>query len=189
MPRLWTGLSSRTTKLPPSQKIRVVSVSARPSGAGSPFTENNEMWDAACQRAEKAGLLVLDCTEHHGFIGRCWYDPKDPENVSKCTPGAPGQTSSAPPDLLLAPTSLRTTAEERVQGKCEYIYWGHGGLSWAIPYCAGVLALGWQVRPDIPPETMRELLFKSAYVKDRQMRIIHPANFILAVQRWQGPKP
>lgn len=139
--------------------------------------------------AEKAGLLVLDCTEHHGFIGRCWYDPKDPENVSKCTPGAPGQTSSAPPDLLLAPTSLRTTAEERAQGKCEYIYWGHGGLSWAIPYCAGVLALGWQVRPDIPPETMRELLFKSAYVKDRQMRIIHPANFILAVQRWQGPKP
>jgi subtilisin family serine protease len=171
----------RSEKLPPSGKIRVVSVSAAPSGPGSPFNKNNEMWDKACERAEASGILVLDCTQHRGFISACWYDANDPENITKCKPGYPGLTGRIRPGNLLVPASPRTTAEEYNKGEYSYQYCGRGGLSWSIPYCAGVLALGWQVNPELSSEQMRELLFKSAYIKDDGSRIINPQEFIRAV--------
>jgi serine protease AprX len=174
-------------KLPAGEKIRLVSVSGAPSGPGSPFEKNNEMWDKACSRAEAAGILVLDCTSHHGFIGSCWYDANDPENVDKCKPGFPGIEMGIIIGKILAPASPRTTAEEYEKGKFGYQYCGRGGLSWAIPYCAGVLALGWQVRPDITPEQMRELLFQSAYVKNNQAKIINPKEFIRLVNNFKSP--
>jgi serine protease AprX len=174
-------------KLPAGQKIRVVSVSAAPSGPGSPFKENNDQWDAACTAAERAGILVLDCTMHHGFIGPCWYDIEDRDNVAKCRPGFPGRRSRPLPDRLLVPCSPRTTAEQYDEDQYSYQYCGRGGLSWSIPYCAGVLALGWQLRPDLPPETMRELLFESAYTTKRGDKIIHPAQFIKRVRDAKPP--
>ena len=170
--------------LPASEKIRVVSVSAAPCGPGSPFEKNQQMWDNACARAEAAGILVLDCTSHHGFIGPCWYDARFPENAAKCIPGFPGRKGFRPsPERILVPTCPRTTAEEYDKGDFSYQYCGRGGLSWAIPYCAGVLALGWQVNPDLRPEQMRELLFKSAYRKKTGAKIINPGNFIRFVKR------
>jgi serine protease AprX len=168
-------------RLPVSEKIRVVSVSAAPSGPGSPFEKNQEMWDQAYARAEAAGILVLDCTSHHGFIGKCWYNARVPESVSACTPGDP-RYSYHTTDHLLVPSAPRTTAEEYDKGDCSYQYCGTGGLSWSIPYCAGVLALGWQLRPDISPERMRELLFKSAYTKKDGTKIINPGRFIRFVK-------
>jgi subtilisin family serine protease len=173
----------QNASLPASNKIRVVSVSAAPSGNGSPFKKNQETWDEAYARAEEAGILVLDCTRHHGFIGPCWYDASDPENVARCTPGFPGKPASqAASDRLLTPTSPRTTAEEYDKGDHRYQYCGRGGLSWAIPYCAGVLALGWQARPDIPPQQMRDLLFESAYSTGNGAKIINPKEFISRVR-------
>lgn len=169
--------------LPASQKIRVVSVSAAPSGRGSPFTKNRGMWDEAYARAEAAGILVLDCTRHHGFVAPCWYDPADPEDVSKCTPGYPGMPAwPTSPARILVPASPRTTAEQRSKGDHTYQYCGRGGLSWAIPYCAGVLALGWQIRPDIPPRQMRDLLFESGHTTETDARIIDPPAFVSLVR-------
>jgi serine protease AprX len=190
----WTGdtayqakaldwLVEQNQSLPAGQKIRVISISAAPSGPGSPFTKNNEMWDEACQRAEAAGILVLDCTTHHGFIGACSLDADDPENVAKCKPGYPGlpvQRGTGRP--ILAPTGPRTKAEEYVKGQCGYQYGGRGGLSWAIPYTAGVLAMGWQVRPDLSAEQMKNLLLASAHEIEGGYRIIDPENFIRQVQ-------
>jgi hypothetical protein len=45
-----------------------------------------------------------------------------------------------------------------------------------------VLALGWQLRPDIPSERMRELLFKSAYTKKDGTKVINPGRFIQFVK-------
>ena len=165
-----------------AEKIRVVSVSAAPSGPGSPFEKHNKMWDRACRRAEAAGILVLDCTSHHGFIGKCWYNARVPESVSACTPGDP-RYGYHTTDHLLVPSAPRTTAEEYDKGDCSYQYCGTGGLSWSIPYCAGVLALGWQICPDLPPERMRELLFKSAYTKKDGAKIINPRKFIRLVKK------
>jgi subtilisin family serine protease len=169
--------------LPASEKIRVVSVSAAPSGAGSPFDKNQQMWDEACARAEKAGILVLDCTTHHGFISSCWCSADEPEDVKKCTPGYPGQPPQSYPGRILVPSSPRTTAEEYDKGKFGYQYCGRGGLSWAIPYCAGVLAMGWQINPALSPEQMRQLLFQSAYVTPGGEKIINPREFINLVKK------
>jgi len=193
----WTGdsayqakaldwITDQNEKLPAGEKIRVVSVSAAPSGPGSPFKKSKEMWDTACARAEKAGILVLDCTGHHGFLGPCYYDATDPETVSRCKPGFPSRPGMpVRGKLLLVPCSPRTTAEEYERGDCAYQYCGQGGLSWGIPYAAGVLALGWQARPDLTGPQMRELLFASAHVTPEGARTINPQAFIEAVRRYK----
>ena len=177
----------QNAQLPANEKIRVVSVSAAPGGRGSPFDKNTELWDPACERAEKAGMLVLDCTEHHGFIGPCFYDASDPENVAKCKPGFPSRpgvsnAQRSPSQVVLVPCSPRTTAEEYVKGECGYQRCGQGGLSWSIPYCAGVLALGWEARPDLTGQQMRELLFQSAHKTADGWLIINPPEFIRLVK-------
>jgi subtilisin family serine protease len=190
----WTGdsayyakaldwITDQNEKLPAGQKIRVVSVSAAPSGPGSPFKKSKEMWDTACARAEKAGILVLDCTGHHGVLGPCYFDGSDPEAVSKCKPGFPSKPGMPiRPDRLLVPCSPRTVAEEYVKGDCAFQYYGQGGLSWGIPYAAGILALGWQARPELTGPQMRELLFASAHVTSEGAKIINPSEFIRLVK-------
>ena len=178
---------AQNEKLPETDKIRVVSVSAAPSGPGSPFKKNREMWDRACARAEADGIMVLDCTNSpRGFISRGWYDPDDPESVLKCNYGPPPKREyrvDHTEKSLYVPSSCRTTAQHYdYHGRNSYIYWGRGGLSWAIPYCAGVLAMGWQIRPDLTPEQMKEMLFASAHVHKSGAKIIHPAAFIALVR-------
>lgn len=175
-------------KLPASEKIRVVSVSAAPSSPNV-RDKNRHMWDRACARAEADGIMVLDCTNsYRGFIGRCWYDARNPESIIKCKPGAPSNRRFRPNPTdtsLLVPASPRTTAEDSDIGEFGYQYWGRGGLSWAIPYCAGVLAMGWQVNPELSPEQMRELLYKSAHRKKNGAKIINPKRFIRLVRKAQ----
>jgi serine protease AprX len=176
-------LIDQNEKLSAADKIRVVSVSGAPSGPGSLFNKNQEMWDEACRLAEQKGILVLDCTKHRGFIGPCYYDANDPENVSKCIPGFPGIGGRmSTTKLLLVPCSPRTTAEEYDKGKCSYQYCGRGGLSWSIPYCAGVLALGWQLNPKLNAQQMKDILFQSAYVNKDGAQIIDPKNFIQKIK-------
>lgn len=189
----WTGDSAyyaealewildRNRGLPDSEKIRVVSVSAAPSGQRSQFKKNKAQWDEAFGHAQDEGVLVLDCTLHHGFISACWYDPHDRENPAGCTPGYPGMPGRYRSDNLMAPTSFRTVAKhEEVNHPC-YQYLGRGGLSWGIPYVAGVLAMGWQVRPELSPDQMNKMLFQSAYENDNGIRIIDPRSFIQMVK-------
>ena len=47
-----------------------------------------------------------------------------------------------------------------------------------VLYAAGVLAMGWQIRPDLTPEQMKELLFASAHVHKSGAKIINPPEFI-----------
>jgi serine protease AprX len=164
--------------LPAQDKIRVVSVSAAPGVAGTPSEQNQEGWELARARAEQAGILVLDCTPSFCLIGRCWYDSNDPENVTKCTPGAPGMEPWIDPGKILTPASPRTTAEQYYSDIFSYQYCGRGGLSWSIPYCAGVLAMGWQVQPELTKEQMVDLLFQTAYLNPDGAQIINPPAFI-----------
>ena len=162
-----------------------MSVSAAPSGEGSPFDKNNDLWEKAVEKAEKEGLLVLDCTMPHGFIGPCYYDLEDPENVSRCRAGFPGRPAMGPSErwkrYVFAPCSFRTVAEEYSDGHPSYYYCGRGGLSWSIPYVAGVLALGWQIKPSLTPVVMKELLLETAYRTKEGHKIIDPVAFVDAV--------
>jgi serine protease AprX len=68
-----------------------------------------------------------------------------------------------------------------VEGECSFQYDGVGGLSWSIPYAAGVLALGWQMNPQLSTERMVELLRQSAHASGAA-RIINPVAFVEAVK-------
>ena len=184
----WTGdaqyqanalnwLVDENEKLPDGEKIRVVSVSAAPSGPDSLFT-NQEAWDLAYGRATAAGILVLDCTTHRGITAACYYDLDDPDNIAKCIPGWPGLETLPFPDRIYIPTSHRTTAEEYYECDFSYQYTGRGGSSWSVPYLTGVLALGWQVRPELTSSQMLQILYESAYVTDDGLKIINPGAFI-----------
>lgn len=164
--------------LPEGNKIRVVSVSAAPSGPGSPFTLHHEAWEVAYGRATQAGILVLDCTTHRGITAPCYYDLHDPDNVGKCIPGYPKMVNRPMFDRIYIPTSMRTTAEEYNQGSFSYQYDGQGGLSWTVPYLSGVLALGWQIDPDLSNSQILELLFTSAYRTEDGLFVINPKAFI-----------
>lgn len=174
----------KNKELPKDEKIRVVSVSAAPSGDGSPFTQNLNMWDEAVLAAQDEGILVLDCrnNEKTGIIAPAFYDPEYPNNVSMCTGGFPTSTFVIPSSHIGVPTSYRTVAEEYWEGSPSYQYTGQGGLSWGIPYAAGVLALGWQVNPTLDKDQIVQILFETCSIANDGSNIINPVTFIDAVK-------
>jgi len=178
----------KNAELAEKEKIRAVSVSAAPSGSGSPFTKNNNLWEKARSHALEEGILVLDCTSDYGFISSCWYDPNNPESIAKCKPGFPGMSGWYRSDKLLIPCSVRTTAEQYEKDKYSYQYTGRGGLSWGIPYATGVLALGWQINPDLGALMAKELLFESAYSTANGGKIIDPGKFLDLVKNTRTGK-
>jgi serine protease AprX len=190
----WTGdaqyyadalnwLVDENAGLPADQKIRAVSVSAAPSGPGSFFKQNNAAWDDAYARAKQAGILVLDCTDNKGQTAPCYYDLAAPDDVTKCTPGWPGVAVTQKPNgRILVPTSLRSQAEEYQYKQVSYQFTGQGGLSWSVPYLAGVLALGWQIRPDLTGQQMMDLILQTAYDRNG-WKVINPPAFIKMVKQ------
>ena len=55
-----------------------------------------------------------------------------------------------------------------------------------MPYVAGVLALGWQVNPDLDAQTMKDLLLASAWVNGQGCHMIDPPAFIELVRASVG---
>ena len=162
--------------LPQGEKIRVVSLSGAPTPSNN--WANGEKYLESVKRATDAGILVLDCSSENGIIGACSYDFDNPEEVSLCKPGFlqnPGWESK---NDILAPINYRTTAEEQRKGDFSYQYNGNGGLSWGIPYAAGVLAMGWQVKPELIADQMTDILFDTAYVGSDGNKYIYPTAFI-----------
>ena len=170
--------------LPEEEKIRVVSVSAAPS---SQVFANEDSWLPMVQRAEENGMIVLDCTDEHGVIAPCYYSAEDPDDFSLVKVGFKdsGEGTMLPTDDLFAPCSSRTVAEQYLEDEPSYAYYGNGGLSWSIPYAAGVLAMGFQLRPEMTGEEMLNCLMDTAYVREDGFRIINPPAFIEALQQME----
>jgi subtilisin family serine protease len=166
-------------KLPNDQKIRVVSISAVPDEAGR---ENRQAYRDAVALAESEGMLVIDADS---FVWSAYYEYGDnPDDVRSYKAGYPimgPQPLSA--EKIAAPASVRTTAEHYAQDSPSYVYHGNGGVSWAVPYTAGVLAMGWQVNPALGNDEIVELLFETAYVNNDGVNIINPPSFIEAVKQ------
>ena len=179
--------------LPEGEKIRVVSVSGAPirwaNGGGY---ENGGQWVEAVAAAEKVGILVMDCRESEEtsfvFSSYCADGPSD--DARQYIPGYPTWDLDPASDewdgkwakYIFAPTSFRTTAQEYRKGHYIYTHWGEGGMSWSLPYAAGVLALGWQINPDLDAQTMKDLLFASSWVNEDGCHMIDPPAFIELVR-------
>lgn len=176
-------LVAENEKLPEGEKIRVVSVSAAPSGIWTFNTKNLDAWDAAFMRATEAGILVLDCTFERGITLMCTYDLNDPDTVAGCIPNWDPATHS-PRERINIPTSRTTATETDNNGEVQFIYQfsGYGGLSWSTPYLAGVLAMGWQINPRLSNDHTLAILFHYAYSSESGQKIIDPEAFIERVK-------
>lgn len=168
---LW-WIIEKNKELPKNDKIKVVSISAAPSE----YNKNTDDWKIACEKARENNILVLDCSGMNLKIQGCYYDINDPDDISKCKLGFPSQTISMKYDIY-APASFRTVAEHRSESIPSYQYTGNGGVSWAMPYIAGVLALGWQVNYDLLQDEIIEILSNTTY-DIYGYTIVNPKAFI-----------
>ncbi|MEW6404000.1 MAG: S8/S53 family peptidase [Chloroflexota bacterium] len=143
-------------QLPEDQKIRVISISA----GWDPDSEAQE----AAEEARDSGIFVIysSLSETYGldFLGLGRDSRSDPNEFLSYEPGLFWQdrfyergfpTTRA---FLLVPMDSRTTASPT--GTEDYVFYRSGGLSWSIPYVAGMYALAVQVKPDISPEEFWE---------------------------------
>lgn len=174
---LWLIEINKT--LPVDDKIRVVSVSAAPSGEGSLFDKNNDKWDEAVQLAKEEDILVLDCTTTYGFILPGYYDIEDPDDFSLFKIGSPNYDMEEMlfQDYIFAP-GIRTLAEEYIDKEPSFHYSGQSGHSWSIPYIAGTLALGWEVDSTLTGNEIIEILFDTAYKLEDGNKVVNPIKFI-----------
>ncbi|MCL2095589.1 MAG: S8/S53 family peptidase [Oscillospiraceae bacterium] len=186
--------------LPEGEKIRAACITPNPRNP-TPWI-NVSKYLESFRRASEAGILVLDCTDEHGVIvGACRFNLDDPDDVSLCVPVNAyrifiaqnhyygdelreiynDNDKSVNENMLRVPIGYRTMAQATGSGEFSYQYDGRGVLSWALPYMTGVLAMGWQVRPELTPDEIIEILFDAAYIDDRGNKYIYPANFIESI--------
>ncbi|MBR1852720.1 MAG: S8/S53 family peptidase, partial [Lachnospiraceae bacterium] len=151
--------------LPEEKKIRVISVS---KGFGN--TVDGRKVQKAIERAKEADIFVLTTSPYVNYdfslmgLGKNFED--DPDVVESYKPGMFWRDDFYkdgswlnPEETLLVPMDARTYASwDGVDG---YEFCAEGGLSWAVPWMAGLYALCAQEYPDITPDTFIQKTFET----------------------------
>jgi hypothetical protein len=140
--------------LPADRKIRVLSMSF----SWLPQSKGFDEITAAVGEAKTAGIFVISVnlfkTDGLFFLGLGREPLLDANKFQSYGPGLEWRQSyfeqGLAVDALLVPMNSRTTASPT--GTEDYAFYRQGGLSWAVPYLAGMYALAVQVKPDITPE-------------------------------------
>jgi hypothetical protein len=165
-------------QLAASGKVRVVSLSL---GAFSQWPDH-EMWSNAVQHATDEGILVVTCDPFYQRIACLKHvpgvDADSPGNYVK-------QFASSPTNALGVPAGNRSTACHT--GPADYVFWREGGMSWTVPYLAGLAALACQVDPELNPKSIPALWMKTAD-KTSAGLVVNPPAFIEAVRAAKASK-
>lgn len=82
---------------------------------------------------------------------------------------------------IIIPSDYRTMASNT--GPEEYLYNGKGGMSWAVPYLAGLFALALQVNPNLTREEIADAINKTARMNKKGLRVVNPRGFIEAIKK------
>ncbi|HNZ86849.1 MAG TPA: S8 family serine peptidase [bacterium] len=78
---------------------------------------------------------------------------------------------------IIVPSDYRTMASSwRKEG--QYMYNGKGGISWSVPYLAGLFALALQVNPNLQRGEIAEIVKESTVVNKKGLRIVNPKGII-----------
>jgi hypothetical protein len=159
--------------LPKGQKIRVLSISIGWMSSSPGYAEIH----AAVNEAKAAGIFVVTVSLHDSYgwniVGLGRSARADPNDFASYTPSPWWEnTFYNQPDLstsqtLFLPMDARTTASPT--GVEDYAFYGVGGMSWTVPYLAGMYALACQVDPGITPEKF----WSTALATGRTTRIEH----------------
>lgn len=153
--------------LPDDSKIRVISVSR---GFSDQLNIGGKALKEAIDRAELEGIFVITTSPDINFdfslggLGRNALD--DPDKVYSYLPGSwwaqnyyEGDFDTHYNKMLLVPMDCRTTASP--SGNQSYAYYYSGGLSWSVPWLAGMYAICAQMKPDITPDEFVSSAFET----------------------------
>ena len=163
---------------PAAERIRVVSVSI-----GFSPLKNLGRWKRAVKKATESGLLVVHCSLDIAGLERPLYGDPDRPDEYAVSHSFGGQRAKLPSGLLYVPMDGRTVADQ--DGPSGYTFWGAGGLSWTAPYVAGVIALGFQVNPELRADEVFPLL-RATGTPFRDGFIINPPAFVERVAAAAG---
>lgn len=172
----WADLLNRIVEfnetLGDKPRIRVVSISL------GMFSQrpNFDAWTQAVENASRHGILVVTCDPSFLRLATLRRDPSGDFDDPNCY--RTGRYSDTRPALCV-PAGNRTTASH--QGPDVYTYDVEGGMSWAVPYLAGLAALACQVDPQTAPARIVELWTATA-VKTAAGPVVNPPKFIEAVR-------
>ncbi|MCF6461727.1 S8 family serine peptidase [Clostridium sp. Cult3] len=142
--------------LPIDKKIRVISISL---GIDNPELKNVDLVQEAINRASNEGIYTIHVGASIMGVGR---DPLgDPNDLNSYTKGYFWRDAEyrMVKDDILVPMDSRCIASPT--GEDKYVFYYSGGMSWAVPYTAGIYALCCQENPNITPEEFNAALNKT----------------------------
>ena len=182
------------TFLPEENKIRVISISR-----GFSIEKGADAVREAIERAKEAGVFVITTSteDNYGFslmgLGKETLSA-DPDDISFCRPGNfwsesfySGEMADAS-HMLLVPMDARTYASWYTSDSYEFA--ASGGLSWSVPWMAGLYALCLQTDDTLTPEHFIETAFETGTVQTIAYQgksyelgtIVNPAALIEALE-------
>jgi hypothetical protein len=162
----------RNTAFSAADKVRVVSLSL---GAMSEWSDR-EVWDKAVRRAADEGILVVTCDQAYYRIATL---KRKPGLEADLPTNYLNQSGWGAKDMLGVPAGNRTTASRT--GVDDYMFWRQGGMSWTVPYLAGMAAMAFQLDPALKPQAIPDLWMKTA-TKTSSGLVVNPPAFIEAVR-------
>lgn len=127
--------------LPEEKKIRVISISL---GIGNHMNGYKEAF-RAIENAKKEGIYTLYVGSRN-FLGLGRDFLKDPDDLMSYSRGESWGNEVYTNDYLLVPMDSRCVASPT--GINDYMFNRQGGISWTVPYVAGLYALACQVNPE-----------------------------------------
>lgn len=155
-------------------KIRVISISR-----GFSLSENYDIVLKAINEAKKHQIEVItaDIYDENDLIGlplqRKIYE--DPNKVTSYLPWHTSKEYYYIGDKLSIPTESRTVAS--FTGVNEYEYTAVSGVSWSMPYLAGIYSLALQVNPELNLEDFLEIALETSE-NNKGINVISPCKII-----------
>ncbi len=186
------------TKLPEFAKIRVVSISR-----GFDMQDNGyEAFEAVRRQLEQNGVAVFTSDDVYSLSRIHAADSPDME-ARYCRPAYwlnpneyPDEYQKADEEgALLVPTDYRTTASPT--DVRDYAQYATGGISWGVPYVAGLYALGVQADKKLTKEKFLLAWEQSAAEMPcvysgkmfRAKNFVRPALLVKKIEENSGKKP
>jgi hypothetical protein len=140
--------------LPRERRIRVISISL----GFNPRMKGFDLVKDAISRAEHEDIYTVYVGA--GFMGLGREPLEDPDAFASYGPGEFWKRSwGGEIGTLMVPMDSRCIASPT--GESEYAFYRNGGMSWAVPWVAGLYTLACQVNPRVTPEIFWETARKT----------------------------
>ncbi|MDR7856776.1 S8/S53 family peptidase [Tissierella sp.] len=167
--------------IPEGEKIRVISISL---GIGEKMNGYAKVLESI-EKAKQEGIYTIYVgSDPLRGLGR---NPlKNPDDSASYLKGEFWKIYEYNNDDLLVPMDSRCTAGP--SGNNDYAFYRQGGMSWAVPYVAGLYALACQINPSITPEVFWEIALDTGEIislsnGDTLGNIVNPARLIEKIEK------